>query len=99
MISERIRSPTYYIIVSEKLEGNVSDTYISKGYDMGSDHFLVISRISMFTKWKKRKKLTQDKMNDEVYKIYLLNADSVRDLYNCIRDAFDRHTNANRESE
>ncbi|XP_039280839.1 uncharacterized protein LOC111056792 [Nilaparvata lugens] len=74
------RSLIDYVIVNKKMSSQVQDTRVYRGSDISSDHYLVASKIQMWTKWRKRKKLTQKEEN-EAYKVYLLQTESVRNLY------------------
>ena len=61
-----------YIIVNRRLKNLIQDIKIFRGCDMGSDHFLVTSR-----KQSNNSKLA----NEFVYKVYLLQEESIRRLY------------------
>ena len=88
--SRGLRSLIDYIIISKKLAKQVSDTRVYRGYDVFSDHYLVISQIRLYTKWKKIKTSTRQE-NKEVFKVYLLEQESIRRLY---QDRLNRHLNS-----
>jgi exonuclease III len=41
-----------YIIVNKKLKDAVTDTRVCRGKDINSDHYLLISKINIFKRWK-----------------------------------------------
>lgn len=43
-----------YVIVNEKCKGLVRDTHVDRGSEVGSDHYLVISKLTMKKRWKKK---------------------------------------------
>ncbi|KAF2880275.1 hypothetical protein ILUMI_25898 [Ignelater luminosus] len=65
------------IIINQKLARHVRDTRVFRGKDIRSDHFLVISKIGTYAKWKKTSNPTQE----QVSKVYLLQEESIRNLY------------------
>jgi hypothetical protein len=69
-----------YVIVSRRLKNLVQDIKIFRGSDIGSDHFLVTSRINLLSRWKHQS--NNNKLaNEPVYKTYLLQEGSIRGLY------------------
>jgi len=69
-----------YVIVNRRLKNLVQDTKIFQGYDIGSDHFLVTCRINLLSRWKQQSNNSR-LTNELVYKIYLLQEESIRSLY------------------
>ena len=53
---------------------------IFRGSDIGSDHFLVTSRINLLSRWKQQSNNSK-LANEFVYKVYLLQEESIRRLY------------------
>lgn len=43
--------------------------------------FLVVCQMDMYTRWKKKAKLSEERTKEEVFKVYLLVKESIRDLY------------------
>lgn len=39
-------------MVNNKIRGQVKDTRVYRGYDVGLDHFIVITQTDTYTKWK-----------------------------------------------
>lgn len=69
-----------YIIVNNKLSSDVIDTTVQRGSDLYTDHYLVIAKIRIIAKWRKRiNKNLQN--NQSVYKTYLLQDESIKQLY------------------
>lgn len=75
-----LRSLIDYIVISKKLAKQVIDTRVYRGFDVCLDHYLVISKIRLYRRWKKIKAPTK-KANDEVFRVYLLEHESTRRLY------------------
>lgn len=57
----------------------VKDTWVFRGPEIGSDHFLVASELRLQTKWKKFKSTYHN--NKEVYKVYLCKKNVSDSLY------------------
>ena len=58
----------------------MKDVHVYRGCDIGSDHYILIAEFKLWSKWRKlrtRQRVTQD----EVYKVYLLQDESIKDLY------------------
>ncbi|XP_054708323.1 uncharacterized protein LOC129218133 [Uloborus diversus] len=94
------RSLIDYVIVNKKLSSQIMDTRVLRGYDIYSDHFLVISKIKLMTRWK-RSKPKHNRPEEEVFRIPLLQEDSIRNVYQkrlnqLIREA-DSNDNVNEE--
>jgi hypothetical protein len=69
-----------YVIVNRRLKNLVQDIKVFRGSDIGSDHFLVTSRINLLSRWKQ--KTNNSKLaNEYVYKVYLLQKESIWRLY------------------
>jgi hypothetical protein len=47
------RSIIYYILTNKKLSPLVNDTKVFRGYDVATDHYLLISKIGLTQKWYK----------------------------------------------
>ena len=58
----------------------IRDRY--RGADIYSDHFLLIPSFVMFPQWKRKK--PHIKSNEEVFKIYLLQDDSNKNVYQTV---------------
>jgi len=69
-----------YIIVNRRLKNLVQDIKIFRGCDIGSDHFLVTSRINLLSRWKQQSNNSK-LANVFVYKVYLIKEESIRRLY------------------
>lgn len=54
LASRGYRSIIDYIIVNNKIACQVKDTRVYRGYDIGSDHYLVILQIDTYAKRKKK---------------------------------------------
>jgi hypothetical protein len=67
------------IIMSSKVIPTHLITAIQKIYK-GSDHFLVTSRITLLSRWKQQNN-TSKSTNESVNKVYLLQEESIRRLY------------------
>jgi hypothetical protein len=70
-----------YIIVNRRLKNLVQDIKIFWGSDIGSDHFLVTSRINLLSRWKQQSNSSK-LANEFVYKVYLLQEESYEDYVN-----------------
>ena len=75
------RSIIDYVMINKKVAGSVRDTRVYRGADICSDHFLVVATVDLYTKWKKMKPLNTRTTDKQVYKVHLLNEDSIRLLY------------------
>jgi hypothetical protein len=53
---------------------------VHRGSDISSDHYLLISEIALWAKWRSIKS-RQTRTQEEVYKVYLLQEESIRILY------------------
>jgi hypothetical protein len=68
-----------YTIVNRRLK-NIQYINIFWGSDIESDNFLVTSRINLLSRWK-QKSNNSKLANELVYKIYLLQKESIQRLY------------------
>ena len=75
------RSIIDYVIGNKKIAKYIENTTVKRSCDINSDHFLVLSRIMFPTRWRKEKSSIPKRNNEEVFKIYLLENESVRNLY------------------
>ena len=69
-----------YFLINDKLRPQMKDVHVYRGCDIGSDHYILIAEFKRWSKWRKlrtRQRVTQD----EVYKVYLLQDESIKDLY------------------
>jgi hypothetical protein len=66
--------------VNDKLRPQVKDALVYRGSDISSDHYLLISKIALWEKWRSIKP-RQMRMQEEVYKVHLLQEESIRILY------------------
>jgi hypothetical protein len=72
----------------------VTDTNVFRGYDTLSDHYLVVSKIHLYTRWKSQtKKKTQI---SEIFKVCLLEHESICNLY---QERINQHLQAKSISE
>jgi len=69
-----------YIIVIRRQKNLVQDIKIFLGCDIGSDHFLVTSRINLLSR-RKEQSNNSKLANEFVYKVYLLQEESIRRVY------------------
>ena len=69
-----------YIIVNRKLKNLVQDIKTFRSSDIGSDHFLVTSRINLLSRWKQQSN-NRKLAKDFVCKLHLLQEESIRRLY------------------
>lgn len=76
------RSVIDYVIGNKRICKQIEDTTVKRGCDINSDHFLVVSRITLLSRWVRGKNNKKSKNNtEEVYKTHLLENESVRSLY------------------
>jgi endonuclease/exonuclease/phosphatase family metal-dependent hydrolase len=75
------RSLIDYVLVNEKLCNNVTDVRVYRGSDIGSDHFLVVAKLNLFAKWKNLSKKQERQPREEVFKVHLLQEQSVLWFY------------------
>lgn len=73
------RSIIDYVIVNKKLSSLVQDVRVHRGSDIHSDHYLVVAKVVLLAKWKKIRKI--ENPEGDVYKVYLLQEDSIKYLY------------------
>ena len=78
--SRGLRSLIDYVIVNNKLSATIQDVSVHRGSDIYSDHFLVVSKIKIMARWKKSN-VKHTRENEDVYKVYLLQEESIRKLY------------------
>jgi len=65
-----------YITVNRRLKNLLQVIKLFRGCDMGSDHLLVTSRISLLSRWKQQS--NNGKLaNEFVYNVYLLQEESI----------------------
>ena len=73
------RSIIDYILTNKKLSPLVQDTKVFRGYDVSTDHYLLISKICLPHKWYAfTKRLPQ---YEEVFRVHLLEDPSIKLLY------------------
>lgn len=75
------RSIIDYVIANRKIASQIIDTTVYRGNDVNSDHFLVMSKIQIMARWKRNKIKNVPPTETQMYKIYLLNQESIRNLY------------------
>jgi hypothetical protein len=68
-----------YVLINRKTSPFVQDSRVYQGYDINSDHFLLISKLSIPQNWQKSKASAQP--GEEVFKINLLEDLSIKDLF------------------
>jgi hypothetical protein len=78
--SRGYRSIIDYILVNDKLRPQVKEAHVYRGNDISSDHYLLISKIALWAKWRSIKP-RQTRAQEEVYKVYLFQEESIRILY------------------
>jgi hypothetical protein len=77
-----LRSVIDYIIVNRNLSSQVKDTRVYRGSDIYSDHYLVITKISILARWRKQRINPRTNSEaEEVFKIHLLQQESIKHLY------------------
>jgi hypothetical protein len=69
-----------YVIVNKRLKHLVRDTTVYQGSDLYTDHYLLVSKICIINRWRKFNRKKEIDGKNEVYKIYLLQEDSIRRL-------------------
>jgi hypothetical protein len=70
-----------YVIVNKRLKHLVRDTTVYRGSDIYADHCLLVSKICIINRWRKFNRKKEIDSKNEVYKVYLLQDDSFRRLY------------------
>lgn len=75
-----LRSIIDYVIINDKLRSQVIDVHVYRGCDINSDHYLVMAKLVLYSKWKEMKSKPRSH-NTEVFKVYLLRDESIRNLY------------------
>ncbi|XP_052748322.1 uncharacterized protein LOC128200112 [Galleria mellonella] len=74
------RSMIDFVIVDERLRAKVKDTRVYRGTNVGTDHFLVISRIGgLFNKWRHRPRVRMSEI--ERVRVERLTEEQVRNQY------------------
>jgi len=78
--AEGSKSIIDYIVVNRRPKNLAQDFKIFRGSDIGSDQFLVTSRINLLSRWKQQSNNSR-LANEFVYKVYLLQEESIQRLY------------------
>jgi len=73
------RSIVDYILTNKNLSPLLNDTDVFRGYDVTSDHYLLISKIRLPQKWYKRTK--KSLRQEEIFRVHLLEDPSIKLLY------------------
>jgi len=73
------RSIIDYILTNKILSPLVNDTNVFRGYDVTTDHYLLISKIRLPKEWYKFTKRTL--RQEEIFRVYLLEDPSIKLLY------------------
>ena len=73
------RSFIDYILTNKKLSPLVNDTKVFRGYDVVTDHYLLISKISLLKKWYRFIKTSL--RQEEIFRVHLLEDSSIKLLY------------------
>jgi hypothetical protein len=68
-----------YILTNKKLSLLVKDTKVFRGYDVSTDHYLLISKICLPHKWYAFNKRLPH--NEEVFRVHLLEDPNIKLLY------------------
>ena len=72
------RSIIDYILTNKKLSPLVQDTKVFRGYDVATDHYLLISRICLP---QKGYTFIKRSPRQEVFRVHLLENSSIKSLY------------------
>lgn len=76
------RSIIDYTLVNTKCSKLVLDTRVFRGCDINSDHYLLISKLAIPSRWKRNISSSKTyKEIPETFKIHLLQEESIRQLY------------------
>ena len=73
------RSIIDYVLTNKKLSPLVNDTKVSRGYDVTTDHYLLISKICLPQKWCTFTK--RSLWQEEIFRVQLLEDPSIKLLY------------------
>jgi len=73
------RSIIDYILTKKKLSPLVNDTKVVRGYDVTTDHYLLISKIRLPQKWYTFTK--RSLWQEEIFRVHLLQDPSIKLLY------------------
>ena len=68
-----------YILTNKKLSHLVNDTKVFRGYDVTTDHYLLISKIHLPQKWYTFTK--RSLRQEEIFRVHLLEDPSIKLLY------------------
>jgi len=68
-----------YILTNKKLSPFVNDTKVFRGYNVTTDHYLLISKICLPKKWYTFTK--RSRWQDKIFWVYLLKDPSIKLLY------------------
>ena len=68
-----------YILTNKKLSPLVNDTKVFRGYDVATDHYLLISKIHLPHKWYTSIKISPQQ--EEIFRVHLLEDPSIKLLY------------------
>ena len=68
-----------YILTNKKLSPLVNDTEVFRGYDVTTDHYVLISRIRLPKKWHIFTKISP--RQEEIFRVHLLEDPSMKLLY------------------
>lgn len=67
--------------MNTKTSPHVRDTRVYRSYDIGSDHYLLMSTITIPHKWQWKNKEPSKSIPEKTFKVNLLDDKSIRDLY------------------
>jgi len=87
-----------YILTNKKLSPLVQDTKVFRGYDLTTDHYLLISKICLPQKWYTF--INKSPRQEEVFRVHLLEDSSIKLFYqrrleqNLTHSACSRNINA-----
>ena len=73
------RSILDYILTNKKLSPLVNGTKVFRGYDVTTDHYLLISKIRLPQKWYTFTK--RSLWQEEIFRVHLLQDPSIKLLY------------------
>jgi hypothetical protein len=70
-----------YILVNRKLVAQGIDARVYRSYDVSSDHFMLLTKIKLLTRWSHSRRKQQPKIRKQRFKVHLLQENSIRRLY------------------
>ncbi len=74
-----LRSIIDYFFINDKMRPQIIDVNVYRGCDIASDDYLIVAKLRIWMKWKSQK--SRQRIQEEVYKTYLLQKESIQRLY------------------